>query len=55
MQENNKQEHDEDVTKYGEFVCSFDGWLPIEDQKKRAEKLAHVTNNNKQKKKNEQD
>ena len=28
---------DEDTTKYGEFIASFDAWLSFEQQKKRAE------------------
>lgn len=32
----------EDATEYGEFVCSFDAWLPIEEQKKNAEHMEHL-------------
>ena len=32
----------EDTTEYGEFVCSFDAWLPIEEQKKNAEFMEHL-------------
>lgn len=31
-----------DTTEYGEFVCTFDGWLPIEEQKKNAERMEHL-------------
>ena len=55
MQEKNDRQNVEDTTKYGEFVCSFDKWLPIEKQKKRAEMLANVTKENKQEKKNKWD
>lgn len=34
----------EDATKYGEFISSFDSWLTFEEQKKRAN---HLTNNTK--------
>ena len=51
MSEKPKKEYGENTTKYGEFVCSLDGWLPIEKQKSRAEKLANVTKENKQEKK----
>ena len=32
----------EDTTEYGEFVCNFDSWLPIEEQKKNAEFMEHL-------------
>lgn len=32
----------EDTTEYGEFICSFDGWLTPEEQKKNAEHLEHL-------------
>lgn len=32
----------EDTTEYGEFICSFDSWLPIEEQKKNAEFMEHL-------------
>lgn len=31
------------TTKYGEFVCSFYQWLPIDIQKKQAKKLSEIT------------
>lgn len=37
---------DDEETEYGEFICSFDKWLPIEIQKKRAKKLEDITKNN---------
>jgi len=37
----------EDMTKYGEFVCSAFHWLPIEQQKKKAKKMADMTKNKK--------
>lgn len=42
----------EDTTKYGEFVCSAHHWLPIEEQKDRADKLANITNIKKHNKNN---
>ena len=44
-----KEKHDElgeDATKYGEFVCSAFHWLPLKTQKKQAEKLEKMTENN---------
>ena len=33
----------EDMTKYGEFVCSAFHWLPIEKQKEQVEKMENRT------------
>ena len=35
----NKEEYEEDVTKYGEFVTSYFAWLPPEKQKRGQKKL----------------
>ena len=32
----------EDSTLYGEFIPTFDAWLPIEEQKKNAEYMEHL-------------
>lgn len=32
----------EDTTEYGEFICTFDSWLPIEEQKRNAEFMEHL-------------
>lgn len=40
----------EEVTKYGENVCTSFGWLPPEKQKEKAEKLAKMTNKKQNKK-----
>ena len=40
----------EEVTKYGENVCTSFGWLPPEKQKEKAEKLAKMTNKKQSKK-----
>ena len=52
MSEKQKQSHPEvgeDVTQYGEFVSSYFAWIPLPEQKKKAEELAKIT---KQKKSN---
>ncbi len=33
----------EDATQYGEFISSFDKWIPPEEQKKKAKKLEDIT------------
>ena len=33
----------EDMTKYGEFVCSTFHWLPIEKQKEQAKNMVKMT------------
>ena len=43
MQKNKTFEEKEDVTKYGEFVCSAFHWLPIEKQKEQVEKMENRT------------
>ncbi len=37
----------ENTTKYGEFIPSSHHWLPIEEQKHKAEKLSNITKKNK--------
>lgn len=32
----------EDTTEYGEFIASFDDWMTLEEQKKRAEYLQNL-------------
>ena len=34
----------EDATQYGEFVCSYFAWIPLQDLKEKAEKMAKMTN-----------
>lgn len=34
---------EDDLTEYGEFICSFDKWLPIEVQRERARRLENIT------------
>lgn len=43
MEANKVEKQKRDTTKYGEFVCSAYHWLPIEKQKKQAQKLENVT------------
>ena len=50
MKEDKKFQRKEDTTKYGEFVPTTHHWLPIEQQKRKAEKLANVTKKNKEEK-----
>lgn len=38
---------DDETTKYGEFVCSYDIWLPLEKQKEQAEKMEKMTKHKK--------
>lgn len=40
---NKKKEKNEDVTEFGEFVCSFDRWTSPEEQKLIAKHLEEVT------------
>lgn len=49
MKKENKKEN---ITKYGEQVCSEFAWLPLDKQKEKAEKLSQMTESNKNKKKN---
>lgn len=35
--------HEENVTKYGEFVCTAYKWLPLEKQKQDAERFEEIT------------
>lgn len=37
----------EDTSEYGEFVSSFDSWLTLEEQKRNADYLANIEENNK--------
>lgn len=33
----------EDSTKYGEFVSSYFAWIPLPEQKQKAEKMQNMT------------
>jgi len=48
MQTDKKVSKKEDMTKYGEFVCSAYHWLPVEKQKEQAKRLENITRENKQ-------
>lgn len=39
----------EDATKYGEFMSSYFAWIPLPDQKQRAEELDNMTKKSDQK------
>ena len=46
MDEENKDRHPEvgeDATQYGEFVSSYFAWVPLPEQKEKAEKMAKMT------------
>lgn len=47
MAKNKRKQTKENTTEYGEFVCSEYNWLPLEEQKKQAKKMANVTKNKK--------
>lgn len=47
MQKDKKVEKKEDMTKYGEFVCSAYHWLPVEKQKEQAAKMEKITKSSK--------
>ncbi len=34
---------EDETTKYGEFICSYDLWLPIDRQKEKAKKMENMT------------
>jgi len=40
--------NDEDSTKYGEFISSYFAWKTLDEQKDIAEKLADITNEEKE-------
>ena len=47
QQEQTHPEVGEDATQYGEFISSYFAWISLPDQKKKAEKMADVTKNDK--------
>ena len=49
MDKDKKVQKKEDMTKYGEFVCSAYHWLPIEKQKDQVEEMENITKSNKNK------
>ena len=53
MDKKQKQTHPEvgeDATQYGEFVSSYFAWIPLPDQKKKAEEMAELTKKSRKKK-----
>lgn len=52
MEEKQKQTHPEvgeDATQYGEFVSSYFAWIPLPEQKEKAEELSKMTKENRYK------
>ena len=50
MDKEQKQTHPEvgeDATQYGEFVSTYFAWIPLPDQKLKAEEMAHMTKKSK--------
>ena len=50
MDKEQKQIHPEvgeDATQYGEFVSSYFAWVPLPNQKEKAEEMAKMTKNKK--------
>ena len=50
MDEKQKQTHPEvgeDATQYGEFVSTYFAWIPLPDQKEKAEDMAKMTKRDK--------
>ena len=43
MKEEKITENGEDATQYGEFVSSYFAWIPLEEQKKKADELVENT------------
>ena len=46
MNKEQKQTHPEvgeDATQYGEFVSTYFAWIPLPDQKQKAEEMANIT------------
>lgn len=57
MKRKNQGLRDENVTKYGEFVCSMYQWLPLDKQKEDAEEFEQITKKdtkNKEKERNDE-
>ena len=44
----NKHGKDEDTTKYGEFISSYFAWKTLDEQKDIADKLANITDEDKE-------
>ena len=48
MKEEKNKKEKEDATKYGEFVSSYFAWKTLEEQKEIANKLANITDEEKE-------
>ena len=48
MDKNIKNEEEENVTKYGEFISSYFAWLTLDKQKENADKLSDITKDTKE-------
>lgn len=46
MKEKNTFCENEEISRFGEFVTSYFGWLPISKQKDRAEEMNNMTKDN---------
>ena len=51
---NNENEYEvgEETTKYGEFISSYFAWIPLSEQKEKANRLQEMTKNKEKTKKN---
>lgn len=38
-----KDEREDDVTKYGEFVSSYFAWIPLKEQKEKVQRMENIT------------
>ena len=50
MEDKQKQTHPEvgeDATQYGEFVSTYFAWIPLPNQKEKAEEMAQMTKRDK--------
>ena len=48
MKEEKERREKEDATKYGEFIPSFFAWKTLKEQKEISDKLANITDKDKE-------
>ena len=48
MKDEKEKREKEDATKYGEFVSSYFAWKTLEEQKEISDKLANITDKEKE-------
>ena len=48
MKEDKNKRENEDATQYGEFIPSFFAWKTLKEQKEVADKLANITDEEKE-------